>query len=241
MIKKITSLLIFISMSTTYAQTTFDWDTTPVDNGDNVTETISGITTTFTGTSSASFVDGFGFGGSSGNVIASSFDGSETTTSVSFNFSEAVDVTSILALESTLSNIDFTFTPTGGSNSPVVASLVGGIATVTLNWTGVTSFVVSSPSATFMAFDNLIVTSSTLSTDNFAFDSIKIYPNPVTDFLNLKNIKNLKSSKIYNSLGQLVFESKENEIDLRNLNKGLYFVKISMSDDKSINKKIIKN
>ena len=84
-------------------------------------------------------------------------------------------------------DVDFTITPIGGSNSPVVYSLVNGIAPpVNLNWTDVTSFVISSEhdQSTFIV-DNLIVGLSNLSIENNSFENISVFPNPFQDFLYL--------------------------------------------------------
>ena len=46
---------LFLGFISTEAQITFDWDTAPIDNGDNVTQTINGITATFIGLPSTTF------------------------------------------------------------------------------------------------------------------------------------------------------------------------------------------
>jgi hypothetical protein len=163
MIKKITFLLTLFCFSTITAQTNFGWDTAiPV-----LTETINGITTTVTmvGSNTPGVFDVGGDFGISGNILISSLDGDLTTT-VIFNFSEAVNINSILALEGFVSDIDYTFTPSGGSNAIVVASLVEGIAAVNLNWTNVSSFTVTSAGAAF-GFDDLLINDVT----NFGWET----------------------------------------------------------------------
>ncbi|MDG1728660.1 MAG: hypothetical protein P8K68_00765 [Algibacter sp.] len=167
---KITFIIAFFILSTLKAQTTFDWEasTAPTtDNGNNVTQTIDGITTTFTGTENPGVVAGPG-----GGFVLTSSESNTTTSSVTFSFSEAVDVTSI----STLSGptITYTFSPTGGSNSQVVEPVGGGEETVNLNWTGVTSFAVTGSTNFIVGFNDLIVSSSTLSTNNFNQEIIPI-------------------------------------------------------------------
>lgn len=79
--------------------------------------------------------------------------------------------------------------------------------------------------------------------DNF-INNIVIYPNPALDILNIKG-DNIKLIKVYNSMGQMI-SSKDNinenitSIDTYSLNKGLYFVKILLNDEKSIVKRFIK-
>ena len=156
-----------LNLSFLNAQTTFNWDTAAIDNGDNVTETIDCITATFTGPTTETTIENVaGFGGSSGNIVLIS-SAQSSSTAVTFSFSEAVDITSILAIEGNSANIDYTFTPTGGTNSSITASLTSGFASVTLNWSDVTSFIVSSTGAWY-GFDNLVISNSTTGTDSRA-------------------------------------------------------------------------
>ncbi|MGB5419434.1 T9SS type A sorting domain-containing protein [Algibacter sp.] len=240
---KITFIIAFLIISSLKAQTTFDWDTpTPTDNGDNVSQTVDGFTATFTisGFNSVGVANGAALDGSSGNVVSSSVDSSEPSTpstNLVFSFSEAVDITSIITVVGPSNTL--TFTPTGGSNSVVTETAFSG-GVVNLNWTGVTSFVVTGSNTQFViAFDDLIVSSSTLSTKNNVLENISIFPNPVTDFLNIGHVKNLKSIRIYNSLGQLVKETNQEKIDLRDVNRGVYLIQINTGEN-ILNKRIIK-
>lgn len=87
---------------------------------------------------------------------------------------------------------------------------------------------------------------STLSVgENLLDTKISVYPNPTTDFINIKNDKNLsiKSISIVNVLGQTIYKSGfKSQIPVRNLNKGIYMVKIDVAESaQSITKKIIIN
>jgi len=222
-----------LNLSFLNAQTTFDWDTNSTDNGDNITETIDGITATFTGpTTNTTIEDVGGFGGSSGNIILIS-SSSSTANEVTFSFSEPVDVTSILALEGTAANIDYTFTATGGTNSSITESLTGGVASVTLNWTEVTSFTVTSTGAWY-GFDDLIINDNTLSTNDFTtLKRIKIFPNPSSDFIKINGLNTVENYEIYNTIGQKVRIGTvvENEkIDIQNLTNGIYFLKLEKTN-----------
>ncbi|WP_409446113.1 T9SS type A sorting domain-containing protein [Mariniflexile rhizosphaerae] len=241
--KKITFLFIVLALAfnTVSGQTVFDWDTNAVDNGNNVTETKGGITVTFTNDDNTAndgtaFTPVGGFGGSSGNVVLAS-----GTTSSTFTFDQPVVVNSILALEGAASNVVYTFTPTGGDNPVVEASLVGGAASVDLNWINVTSFTVTTDTGVIMGFDNLSVSSlATLSvTDDYKRQNVLVYPNPVMDILYVKNILNLKTINIYNNLGQLVLQTKQETIDVSHLSKGMYFLQINTSNGTET-KRIIK-
>lgn len=252
MIKKITfSLFTLFACATIHAQITFDWDTSlPESDTNNTTEftqTIAGVTTTFTSTTENGRIDLGGIGGSTGFAISSSFDGSTSSSSVTFAFSEAVDVTSIIALEFNAAfvnstDIDLTFTPTGGSNTAVTQKLSQGRGTVNLNWTGATSFTVTIAGGGdgVFIFDNLVVTpTATASIGENNLNDATVYPNPVKNILYIKNAQNFTSASVYNVLGQPVLETKNTEIDFSNLKSGVYILKIS-TDNGSVSRKIVK-
>lgn len=149
----------------TNSQTFFEWETAN-NAGGTITETVNNIGVTVAGDASYAVTDYGGASGTSGNVILSNAN----RTAITFTFDQAVVVNSILALEGTGANIDYTFTPTGGNNAPVEASLVSGVTAVPLNWFGgVTSFTVTSSGGQF-GFDNLSVTGIE-STTIFDFDT----------------------------------------------------------------------
>ena len=93
----ILTIISLLNLNFLNAQTTFEW-LTATDNGSTITETINGITVTFTGTNDATsnllINSPNGYCNSSNNVIW------ELTNNmlVTLSFSEAVDVTSVLAL-----------------------------------------------------------------------------------------------------------------------------------------------
>ena len=70
-----------------------------------------------------------------------------------------------------------------------------------------------------------------------------IYPNPVTDILNLEAQETINFVSISNVLGQVLFNSNvdalETSIDLSSYAKGTYFVKVQIGNS-VITKKIIK-
>jgi hypothetical protein len=71
----------------------------------------------------------------------------------------------------------------------------------------------------------ITINSTNSSEDEIGRDEIVIYPNPVNDFLYIKSNKNsfIEISDVY---GNPILTSKENIIDLRDLNSGVYFLKI---------------
>lgn len=86
------------------------------------------------------------------------------------------------------------------------------------------------------AFRSLIITldcpSSTILANNDveAAATIKAYPNPVRDAINISNDTEIQSLSIYNMLGQQIMtktiNAKEDRIDVSNLVSGTYFVKV---------------
>ncbi|MCH2196930.1 T9SS type A sorting domain-containing protein [Kordia sp.] len=130
-----------------------------------------------------------------------------------------------MAIEGNGITIDYTFTPVGGSNSPDVATLISGSALVNLNWSDVTSFTVTSSSGSLFGFDNLVV-NNTFATPDFSMEAINISPNPVENILFIENATDIKSINVFNKIGQLVFERKNEKLDFNNLPNGLYFLKL---------------
>ncbi|MDO5970624.1 hypothetical protein Q4Q35_12475, partial [Flavivirga aquimarina] len=90
----------------------FDFESATGGSGDDITETKDDITLTLTGSPTLGIGTGGSFG-STGQIVRTLGD----TSSLTFTFSEAVDVNSILPFNIFGQTIDYTFTPTGGSNS----------------------------------------------------------------------------------------------------------------------------
>lgn len=81
-----------------------------------------------------------------------------------------------------------------------------------------------------------------LSTNDFEVNnSVKIYPNPVKDILNITTIDNSEiiSVKIYDLQGKLILETTTTSIDTNDLTSGLYFVNI-LTEKGRLTKKFIK-
>lgn len=74
-------------------------------------------------------------------------------------------------------------------------------------------------------------------------NSLHIYPNPVRDILNIQSDENLKQIEIYDLTGKLIqtykVSDKSIQLNLEQLNKGIYVVKI-ISKSSIVSKKIIK-
>ena len=78
-------------------------------------------------------------------------------------------------------------------------------------------------------------------TDFQLSETIKIYPNPTSDFLKieLNNASELKTVVIYNHLGQIISEENTTQINVSNYAKGMYYAQIETSKGKSVKKFIV--
>ena len=112
---------------------------------------------------------------------------------------------------------------------------------------------ISKPNTTFDAnewevlsantFDGFGSHTSTLNTSDINYNSFKIYPNPANNKVYFNTTENV-SIKIYTILGKLIVSSEitksKNNIDISELTKGVYLLKIN-ADKQFITKKLIKN
>ncbi|GAA3658260.1 T9SS type A sorting domain-containing protein [Flavivirga jejuensis] len=71
-------------------------------------------------------------------------------------------------------------------------------------------------------------------------EKVAVYPNPVEKTLYIENLDDVKNIMIYNSIGQLIEETTEKEIDFTTKAKGIYFLKI-YTENGIKTKKIIKD
>ncbi|ALJ04754.1 hypothetical protein APS56_06275 [Pseudalgibacter alginicilyticus] len=79
---------------------------------------------------------------------------------------------------------------------------------------------------------------STNSAQNISRKTI-LYPNPVQNTLHIENIENIITIQVYNSIGQLIKETKEGKINFNDFTGGVYFLKILSNNGLEI-KKILK-
>lgn len=70
---------------------------------------------------------------------------------------------------------------------------------------------------------------------------VNIYPNPTSDFVNIKSKVEVNSISIFNTEGRKLSEThKENRIDLSSYSTGVYFLAIVLKDGTTFKHKIIK-
>ena len=83
-----------------------------------------------------------------------------------------------------------------------------------------------------------------LKNDSFYQNKISVFPNPVHNILNIKNdTADISKVDVYSITGKLLLsvDGNLNEINLENLDSGMYFVKITTQDGNNQSFKIIKN
>lgn len=93
------------------------------------------------------------------------------------------------------------------------------------------------------AVDNIqinAVSEVTLAVNNTNKSIFNIYPNPVTDVINILSDKNLSTVCIYDAAGRIALQSSNNTINVENLAKGTYIVSIKYADGSVETKKIVK-
>lgn len=91
--------------------------------------------------------------------------------------------------------------------------------------------------------DQAIYGDALLTTSDVSIHDISIYPNPVQELLIIDGVLNIdiEAMKIYDLLGKMIIQENDkiNYIDMSNLNKGIYFLKIETNQG-VLTKKIIK-
>jgi hypothetical protein len=82
--------------------------------------------------------------------------------------------------------------------------------------------------------DDILFVNGLLGVDEFDINNFSIYPNPVTDNLNIRSSSTVNAITVYDILGKLVLEDNPNaispSINMSVLNSGIYLVKVTMGD-----------
>jgi hypothetical protein len=65
-------------------------------------------------------------------------------------------------------------------------------------------------------------------------DELLVYPNPASSKIVVRCRMSDVSKELYNSVGQLILSTKENEIDVSKLTKGMYYLKVGNQSKKVI-------
>ena len=96
--------------------------------------------------------------------------------------------------------------------------------------------------ATLRAQSDTVNEDTIIVKDNFALnDAVSMYPNPVERYLTIRSNLKITRVQVYSLVGDLVYDARTNfsRIDLRNLNSGIYMIKIH-SNQYFVTKKLIK-
>ncbi|MCF6130081.1 T9SS type A sorting domain-containing protein [Flavobacterium sp. AS60] len=86
-------------------------------------------------------------------------------------------------------------------------------------------------------YDNLYIWRAPLSTNEFAANAIKLYPNPASNVVTIESVSVIEKVSVYNLLGQEVISQSPNAelitLDVASLQVGLYVVKTSINGNVS--------
>ena len=69
-------------------------------------------------------------------------------------------------------------------------------------------------------------------------DEIIVYPNPANDIINIVTSMDIKSISIFNNIGQTIYQGNETQININNLESGVYIIMIDNGNE-IISKKIL--
>ena len=82
---------------------------------------------------------------------------------------------------------------------------------------------------------------TTLNVNDIKTTDVSIYPNPTSDFINIKSPIDVMSLSLFSIDGRKLYENyKENKIDISSYNTGIYILNVVLKDGTSFKHKIIK-
>jgi len=85
------------------------------------------------------------------------------------------------------------------------------------------------------------VHTTTLAVNDLSKGKVQMFPNPVTDYINIQGLDNAKNMVITNMAGQEVLKTDfKNRLNVTQLVKGIYFLRITNSDGQTYDLKFIK-
>ena len=117
-----------------------------------------------------------------------------------------------------------------------ISAATGDLVYIGLRHHGVTDMYI-------LNIDNISVTSSTMSNEDFTLDNIEYTFNQDTNILRITSTEVLSNIKIYNMLGQEVLNNKLNQtsesVDLSDLSNAVYIVNIEGNNSRTKNFKLV--
>lgn len=91
----------------------------------------------------------------------------------------------------------------------------------------------------YVGIDDVKITQNILAVGNAENNQIKIYPNPSSEYINIENVSDFKTARIFDFSGKLVKQSASKQIDVSSLSAGQYILNIYSGTD-IISRKFIK-
>ena len=89
--------------------------------------------------------------------------------------------------------------------------------------------------------DAIVTVDAGLGVDNISLNTISLHPNPTSDIINISGNFSGLSFIVYDLLGKKIFKGNTSRIiDTSKLEKGIYLIEFSSSNQKAV-RKIIKN
>lgn len=111
---------------------------------------------------------------------------------------------------------------------PITA--LGGVVAGNLNRSDIAQIGITTAMVDNVWYDNIYLHKNTvLSSDSFNVSSVKLYPNPTSNILNIEANANVQNVIVYNVLGQEVMNRETNgtsiSLDVSSFNNGIYVIK----------------
>ncbi len=91
----------------------------------------------------------------------------------------------------------------------------------------------------YIGLDDVMIENKTLGVSNFDKNQFKIYPNPTSDYVKISGINKIKNVRVFDMTGKIVKETKDSEVNVRNLSSGQYIINV-YSDNEVISRRFIK-
>ena len=180
------------------------------------------------------------------NYIATSSNGNDC------DYSASIQVYDTIVLNAAITNAS------SGTNGAIDLSVTGGNSNYTFDWdndgtgdfddtedlsslaNGTYSVVVNDGIGCYTS--QTFILDGTIGINDFEESELQIFPNPSTGIVNIETSIKIDYIKIYDYTGKTVriINGKTSQIDLSNVNKGIYFIEIANTEKKSIVKLMIK-
>jgi hypothetical protein len=92
-----------------------------------------------------------------------------------------------------------------------------------------------------LVITGMMKSNNSINSANLLNNNVKIYPNPTKNIINIQTDKLINQIQICSVIGKLIYLGNEKQIDISNLNNGVYFINITFKDGSKVINKIIKD